>query len=460
MIDSAKNETYQMKIEEGKNDPRSVWKLFQQFGTNKKGSSNDSNFEIKVNDNIISNDQDIANAFNDFFVNIPSKLKEPIKPSVFEWLQNYVKSKVNDNTNFSIPLVNCSFVRNYLSSIDVAKSTGLDSIGPRLLKIAPNVLTPGITYMINKSLASGVFPGIWKHAKVNPIFKAGSKDDVNNYRPISILPTLSKIIEKWIQIKLMSYLNKHTLLRENQSGFRKNHSTESALILMTDTWLKTINEGKLVGCAMIDFRKAFDLVDHQLLLKKLRIYQFSDMSLSWFKSYLSNRIQQVVINDCSSVNGDVLCGVPQGSILGPLLCLLFISDLPLSLNDSPISVDLYADDTTLYSSASDKTSLETNLQNVLDLVHIWCLENGMLINIEKTKLMLIASRQKRHSLLDGNLKLVYNNLELQISSNEKILGVHVDENLVWNNHFQQIFQKDIIIPVVVISNSDLSYKAT
>ena len=126
-------------------------------------------------------------------------------------------------------------------------------------------------------------------------------------------------------------------------------------------------------------------------------------SLCWFchvaaqihKSYLSNRTQQVVINDWISVNGDVLCGVPQGSILGPLLFLLFINDLPLSLNDSPISVDLYADDTTLYSSASDKTSLETNLQNVLDLVHIWCLENGMLINIEKTKLMLIAKSTKK-----------------------------------------------------------------
>ena len=110
MIDSAKNETYQMKIEEGKNDPRSVWKLFQQYGTNKKGSSNDSSFEIKVNDNVISNDQDIANAFNDFFVNIPSKLKEPIKPSEYELFQNYVKSKVNDDTNFSITLVNCSHV--------------------------------------------------------------------------------------------------------------------------------------------------------------------------------------------------------------------------------------------------------------------------------------------------------------------------------------------------------------
>ena len=110
---------------------------------------------------------------------------------------------------------------------------------------------------------------------------------MDNYRPILILPTLSKIIEKWIVTHLMSYLNKYQLLHENQSGFRKNQSTESILILMTDTWLKAINEGKLVGCAMIVFRKAFDLVDHKLLLNKLDIYRFSTLSLSWYKSYLT-----------------------------------------------------------------------------------------------------------------------------------------------------------------------------
>ena len=116
----------------------------------------------------------------------------------------------------------------------------------------------------------------------------------------------------------MPYLNKYQLLHKNQSGFRKNHSTESALILMTDTWLKAINEGKLVGCAMIDFKKAFDLVDHKLLLNKLDIYRFSALRFSWFKSYLSNRTQQVVINNSSSYIGDIVCSVPQGSILGPL----------------------------------------------------------------------------------------------------------------------------------------------
>ena len=133
---------------------------------------------------------------------------------------------------------------------------------------------------------------------------------------------------------------------------------------MTDTWLKAINEGKLVGCAMIDFRKAFDLVDHDLLLHKLRIYKFSETSLSWFKSYLDNRTQQVVINNSSSSSGDVVCGVSQGSILGPLLFLLFINDLPLSLKNSSVSVDLYADDTTFYFILYSETQCISKLDKI------------------------------------------------------------------------------------------------
>ena len=140
------------------------------------------------------------------------------------------------------------------------------------MKIAPDILCPSISYVINKSLASGIFPQPWKEAKISPIFKNGSKDDVNNYRPISILPTLSKIIEKWIQKHLMSFLNNHNLLHEKQSGFREGHSTESALILMIDSWLKAINDEKFDGCLMVDFRKAFDLVDHNILLQKLKLY--------------------------------------------------------------------------------------------------------------------------------------------------------------------------------------------
>ena len=164
-----------------------------------------------------------------------------------------------------------------------------------------------------------------------PIHKTGPKEDVNNYRPISILPTVSKIMEKWIHLKFMNYLNDNKLLHEKQSGIRAGHSTESALILLIDSWLKAINEGKFVGCEMVDFRKAFDLVDHAVLLKKLEIYKCGKSALSWFKSYLSTRTQKVSIKHSKSDTENITCGVPQGSILGPLLFLYLLMICLLSI---------------------------------------------------------------------------------------------------------------------------------
>ena len=138
------------------------------------------------------------------------------------------------------------------------------------------------------------------------------KDDINNYRPISILPTISKLIEKWVNINFSLLLNNFSLLHKSQSGFRAKHSIESAMILMVDSWLKALNAGKLVGCVMVDYRKAFDRVDHHILLKKLQSYKCSDTCLSWFKSYLLNRSQRVTINNELSASSVVNCAVPQG----------------------------------------------------------------------------------------------------------------------------------------------------
>ncbi len=274
LIQKSKINSYKSKIEEGKDDPRSIWKIFKEFGASKTNDNPASILGIKDENNIICTDKiDVATIFNEYFINVASKLKEPVDYYDSENLQEFVNSNVPSNVNFSIPEVNVSFVYSFLSQLDTSKATGLDFIGPRLLKVASHSITPSITYVVNRSLTSGVFPKTWKQAKVHPIFKNGAKDEANNYRPISILPTLSKVIEKWVQKHFMHYLNTFNLLHQTQSGFRAGHSTESALILMIDRFLQAINQGKLVGCILVDFRKAFDLVDHKILIQKLRLYK-------------------------------------------------------------------------------------------------------------------------------------------------------------------------------------------
>ncbi|MCU7801208.1 MAG: reverse transcriptase family protein, partial [gamma proteobacterium symbiont of Lucinoma myriamae] len=441
LINNSKQNMYQVQIEEGKDNPRTIWKLFRKFGASGKGQSQENIHGVKLNDEVVSSDKEIADIFNNFFVNVAAQLKEPIRMSEFQNLKSYVDSKVHPDTFFHFPEINETFVKKFLSSLDTTKATGLDCIGPRLLKLAPNVLAPSITFIINISLTAGRFPSIWKHARVNPIFKSGSKDEVDNYRPISILPTLSKLIEKWVNIKFTAFLNLYELLHQRQSGFREGHSTESALTLMIDTWLKAINDGLFVGCVMVDFRKAFDMVDHKILLKKLSLYKCSDLCLSWFDSYLSNRSQTVSVNGIKSDNEQISCGVPQGSILGPLLFLVFINDLPLTMKNILSATDLYADDTTLYDIQADKTLLEENLQTALHELQNWCKENGMLLNTNKTKVMFLTSRQKRVTLTNNVLKLNYDGIELQLSSNEKVLGVNIDENFIWNTHFMYVSKK-------------------
>ena len=298
-----------------------------------------------------------------------------------------------------------------------------------------------LTVIANKCLTSGRFHSIWKQAKVSPLHKGGAKDELNSYRPISILPSLSKLLEKFIQKHFMSYLDSFDLIHNSQSGFRAGHSTETALLLMTERWLKALNDGKVVGSVMVDLRKAFDLVDHTLILEKLSCYKVIDKFLHLLKSYLDDRTQIVSVNNKLSDIDHVKCGVLQGSILGPLLFLIFINDLPLFLKDTIFSADLYADDTTVYDAQFDLNELKANLQKSLIVLRKWCKQNGMQLNTDKTKVMLITTRQKLLHINENILSLSYNDVELQITTGDKILGLNIYENLIWNNHYQFVCKK-------------------
>ena len=229
-----------------------------------------------------------------------------------------------------------------------------------------NCITEPITFIINSCISQGVFPDKLKFACVTPLFKSGTRDDPNNYRPISILPTLSKIFERHIANQLKQYLKENELLYYRQSGFRENHSCQTALIRLIDDWLSDIDNGKLIGTVYLDFRKAFDMVDHEILLHKLRLYHFSDKAYNLFESYLNNRYQIVKNGSFQSDPKLIVSGVPQGSILGPLLFLLFVNDLPLCIDKS--NIDMYADDATLHKSLTSVSQVKSALQN--DIIRI------------------------------------------------------------------------------------------
>ena len=208
---------------------------------------------------------------------------------------------------------------------------------------------------------------------------------------------------------------------------------------MIDSWLNAMDNGKMVGIVLVDFKKAFDLVDHQILLSKLELYGISNEALMWFDTYLTHRQQMVSLNNCKSDTEKVTCGVPKGSILGPLLFLLFINDLPLYVNN--ISADLYADDTTLYDIQTSLEATEANLQNGLNQLHIWCKNNGMVLNSAKTKVMLVTTDQKRLRLQNTNLNLQYMDETLKMILSDKILGVFVDNNVSWSDHVKHVCKK-------------------
>ena len=438
MIKFSKKQQYSEIINENVNNPSSVWKLFKELGASKRNTGT-SIFSLKVNDKIIENSSEIATEFNRFFVSVASKIKEPIVSSNFDTLKIFCKDKLSENTSFSIPSIAHEKVEKYLKNIDITKATGTDNIGPRLLKLAAPYISDSLTYICNQSIINSTFPEKWKEGKVSPLHKSGPKEDTNNYRPISVLPVLSKLLEKHIHDTLMFYLTSNNLLHSTQSGFRPNHSCETALLRMINKWLEAINNDQMIGMVMVDFRKAFDLVDHTLLLKKLKYYQISDETIKWFSSYLLERKQKVFVNNTFSESENITSGVPQGSILGPLLFLIFINDLPLCTNN--VFTDLYADDTTLYYIDKSEKCIEKQLQIALQALTEWCKVNGMLINTSKTKVMLITTHQKRSHLNEDMLQLTYKGDPLTLVGNEKILGIFVDNNLTWTNHIDAIVKK-------------------
>ena len=332
--------------------------------------------------------------FNKYFLTIASTLvkKLPIINKIFDVdsisFSDYYKSKGISPKTFKLTTVSEDFIFNQLKSINPSKSTGIDEIRPIFLRDGADVLKGAILHIVNLSIESNTIPEIFKYAIVKPLHKKGSRLEPGNYRPISILCTLSKILERAIYNQINQYLTVNDILYEFQSGFRGSYSTDTCLINLIDHIKMLKSHNMFVGMVLLDLQKAFDTVDHQILCKKLEKMGLDVTKL--IKSYLEGRKQIVEANGIRSLAGTVTCGVPQGSILGPLLFLCYINDMPMSVR---CKVLLYADDSALIVSGKDPKIIAETLSKELGSCRQWLIDNKLSLHLGKTEYILFGTRR-------------------------------------------------------------------
>ena len=359
-------------------------------------------------------------------------------PKLFDTSTNIFKyfyaNKVSTHTNFNLSHVSEEFVYKELCKLNPQKSTGIDDISPIFLKDGASELKGALTFIINLSIDTKTVPDEMKFAKVKPLFKKGSRLDVSNYRPVSILPIVSKILERAVYKQIVGYLDSNNLLYENQSGFRKAYSTDTCLINLTDQIKVNMSRGLYVGMVLIDLQKAFDTVDHDILCKKLKSMGIN--CTEWFQSYLGGRNQVVEANDTLSDAGIVNCGVPQGSILGPLLFLCYINDMPISLKCKLL---LYADDSALIISGKEPNKIAEELSKELSSCRNWLIDNKLSLHLGKTEAILFGTRHKLNEVNSFAVKC--NNEVIQNVKNVKYLGLQLDEELAGESIVNEISKK-------------------
>ena len=386
-IKQAKKRYFSDNLKTSKGNPRKTWNLINEL-TSRNTSKSSNILEIQVDNRTISTPGDMAEAFNDHFTNIGQVLAQEV-PAAEVNPEFYLS---HTDKAFCLKTPSLDVVINLLRNIDEKKATGLDMIPSKLLKMAASIVAPSLTAIFTKSIITGVYPTEWKMARVTPVFKKGVKSNLNNYRPISVIPVVSKVFEKIVYDQLYQYLNDNQLLSSCQSGFRSLHSTLTALLEATNSWSVNIDNGFLNGVVFIDLKKAFDTIDHEIILRKLSYFGADQATAKWFQSYLSNRTQRCNVNGNLSSASTVTCGVPQGSILGPLLFLMYINDLPNCLRVA--APRMFADDTSITLSAKTVADLKLAVTSELNNLTCWLRANKLSLNVAKTELIIIGSRQR------------------------------------------------------------------
>ena len=423
----AEKEHYEKLFNANQNNLKKSWKILKEVLNKKKTSSSCSKFYINSQ---LSNDKNkIVDGFNNFFINIGPTLASNI-PSDNRDPTIYMKNQVF-NCMVLEPVLEEELQNVVMSMKD--SSAGWDSISMHIVKNAFNTIKKPLGHIINISFSTGIFPLELKIARVLPLYKSGEASHFSNYRPVSVLPAISKVFEKLLYQRLLSFVNTHNILYAFQFGFRALHSPGIALIMLVDKISRALEEGDYVLGLFLDFSKAFDTVNHDILFKKLQYYGIQGTTLDLFKSYLSNRYQYVEYNGAASRKANIVCGVPQGSILGPLLFLIYINDLAHA--SSEIFSILFADDSNLFLSGKNPNELIQKMNTEIKHVFDWLQLNKLSINLKKTHYMIFRKRRQK-VLVTQDLKI--NDVIINQVDNTKFLGVVIDPYLNFNDHIKYI----------------------
>jgi hypothetical protein len=448
----AKQKYYLENLNRNVKNPKRSWELLKEAANlNKPKSSID---KIDKDGKILTEPLDIANEFNDFFTSVGVNIAESILPTSVK-AEDFMPVLENVQ-NLDLGTTSQVHICDIIKSLKTKNSCDTDGLSTKLLqKLAIEISWP-LAHIFRLSLNSGVFPSRLKCSRTVPIFKAGRSDLCDNYRPISLLSTLSKILEKMVCVQLVNHLDRNKILYKHQYGFQRNRSTEHSIVHALNFISSAMNENKYTIGVFFDLKKAFDVCSHDILLMKLSKMGITGTALNWFKSYLSDRTQVVDINGSMSRSRKLKISVLQGSVLGPILFLCFINDL---YTVTELLTLMFADDTFSLQSGEDLDELSTIINAEINKMAVWFRANRLAVNINKTKYMIFHMKGKKilnppNIYYNGNepnqahsdelvstLERYHENHPQPECRSYKLLGIFLDEHLTLDYQVSHICNK-------------------